>query len=69
MTSLLGSTIYTYLLILGDFNTDEFGAVSVYLVWILFLTLTVFGMIVMFNLLIAIISDTFGTVNSNAVNA
>jgi hypothetical protein len=69
VTSFIGSSVYTYRLILGDFNTDEFGSVSVLLVWILFLLCTVFNMIIMLNLLIAIISESFATVTSNASNA
>ena len=42
---------------LDDFKDD-------YLAWILFLLCTVFNLIVMLNLLIAIISDTYEKVNS-----
>lgn len=61
--------VYTYRLILGDWDTEKFGEVSVLLVWILFLLCTIFNMIVMLNLLIAIISESFARVNDNAVNA
>jgi hypothetical protein len=56
-------------LILGDFDTSAFGEVSVLLVWVLFLLCTVFNMIVMLNLLIAIISETFAKVTAMADNA
>ena len=36
------------------------------LAWVLFLVATVFNLVVMFNLLIAIISETFAKVNENA---
>jgi hypothetical protein len=39
------------------------------LVMIFFLLCTFFNMIIMLNLLIAIISESFGKVNSNSVNA
>ena len=67
--SFIDSFLYTYRIILGDFNTDGFGTVSVVLVWILFLMCTVFNMIILLNLLISIISETFANVNSNAENA
>ena len=57
---------YTYRLILGDWDTEHFGDVAVPLVWILFLLCTVFNLIVMLNLLIAIISESFARVNENA---
>lgn len=56
---------YTYMLTLGEFE-PEFGSVNVWLAWILFILCTVFNLIVMLNLLIAIISDTFEAVNSNS---
>jgi len=58
-TSMLDSFIYTYLMILGDWDTSSFGTVSTVLVWIFFLLCTIFNMIVMLNLLISIISETF----------
>lgn len=64
--SFVESIEYTYLLTLGDFSLDNFGNVSVWLVWTLFILCTVFNLIVMLNLLIAIISETFGAVTSNA---
>lgn len=54
---------------LGDFAYDEFGTVAVGLAQILFVLCTLFNMIVMFNLLIAIISETFSDVNSYAEEA
>lgn len=59
----------SYKMALGDFDTDSFGNVAVPLCLIFFYLSTVFNMIVMFNLLIAIISETFATVNSNATLA
>lgn len=63
------SIIYTYRIILGDFNVDEFGDCGTALVYALFIMCTVFNTIVMLNLLIAIISETFSTVKENASNA
>ena len=62
----LDSFLMSYRMALGDFNTEEFGEVAVPLCIIFFYLSTVFNLIVMFNLLIAIISETFATVNSNA---
>lgn len=60
----LGGVSYVYNMVLGEFSTDNFGRVSVWYVWILFILCTVFNMIIMFNLLIAIISQVFIQVNS-----
>jgi hypothetical protein len=69
-TNFLDATIYTYRLILGDyFDTDHFGRVSSALVWILFLLCPLFNMIIMLNLLISIVSDSFSKVNDNANSA
>jgi len=51
-------------MVLGDFDTNAFGAVAVGYVWILFFLCTLFNMIIMLNLLIAIISESFAAVNS-----
>jgi hypothetical protein len=54
-------------MVLGDFDTAEgFGDESLWFMWILFFICTIFGAIVMLNLLVAIISETFNTVNGNA---
>ena len=50
---------------LGDFN-DSFGGVATNLVWVLFLLCSVFNLIVMMNLLIAIVSETFARVIGQA---
>lgn len=61
--------MYGYRMILGDFDTSEFGDVAVPLAWIFFMLCTILDMIVMLNLLIAIISDTYAKVASNAEQA
>jgi hypothetical protein len=65
-TDFIDSFFYTYRMVLGDFATDEFGEVATPLIWLLFLFFTVFNMIVMLNLLIAIISDSYAGVVQNA---
>jgi len=59
------SLIYTYRTALGDFQTDniEKGG-DVTLLWWLFIFITVFLQITMFNLLISILGETFGAVTS-----
>jgi hypothetical protein len=60
----LGSIEYIYEMALGTFDTGNFGEVAVIYVWVLFLLCTVINMIIMFNLLIAIISEAFAKINS-----
>lgn len=69
VTDLPDSLIYTYRIVLGDFDVSQFGSVAVQLVYGLFILCTLFNSIVMLNLLIAIISETFAKVKQNAVNA
>lgn len=63
------SIIYTYRIILGDFDVTAFGSVGTAMVYGLFILCTVFNTIVMLNLLIAIISETFTMVKENSENA
>jgi len=63
------SIIYTYRVILGDFDVTTFGDCGTELVYALFIMCTVFNTIVMLNLLIAIISESFSVVKENASNA
>jgi hypothetical protein len=56
-------------MVLGDFDTNAFGEVSVGYVWVLFILCTVFNMIIMMNLLIAIISESFAVVTASAEQA
>ena len=65
-TGFFDGLIYTYRMILGDFNTTDFGNVAAPVVMILFLLCTVFNMIVMLNLLIAIISDSYARVTASS---
>jgi len=61
--------LYSYLVSLGDWETDDLENNGIFLVWIIFFLNTLFNMVVMLNLLIAIISDVFSLVNSNAESA
>lgn len=69
VTGTIDSFIYTYRMVLGDFDTDNFGNVLVWMVYLMFILCTVFNNIVMLNLLIAIISESFCNVKDNARNA
>ena len=60
------SGLYAYQMIIGSFDTQTFGDQAVPLVWIFFLGCTVIGNIIMLNLLISIISDTYSKVVDNA---
>jgi hypothetical protein len=59
---------FSYEMVLGNFDT-AYPPVSFYLSWALFLLCTVINMIVLMNLLIAIISESFARVNADAVPA
>lgn len=60
---MLSSFIWTYLIALGDFDTGAFSSdPNAKLVWLFFLICTVLIQIVMLNLLISIISDTYARV-------
>jgi hypothetical protein len=50
-------------MILGDFDTGNFGKIAPSYVWVLFILCTVLNMIIMLNLLIAIISESFARIN------
>lgn len=54
---------------MGNFSTEQFGTVGVAYVFALFIICTVFNMIIMLNLLIAIISEAFAKVNSVSAQA
>ena len=60
-----------YLVALGDWDTEKYeisanhNSSNSYLVWILFLFTTFFSQIVIFNILIAIMGDTYDSVFAN----
>jgi len=53
---------YAYELMLGEFNTEDYGSL---LAFAYFVMATMFNLIIMLNLLIAIISQTHSDVTSN----
>jgi hypothetical protein len=60
--------IYIYNMCLGAYE-NEYGNIAPTFGYVLFILCTLFNMIVMFNLLIAIISETFANVNENKIQA
>jgi len=58
---------YTYLIGLGEWDAGGFGSVNRFLVWVYFIGTTVCQFVVLMNLLIAIIGDTFGRVAGDAI--
>ena len=67
-SNFFSSLLYTYRTSLGDFQVDDFNNSAEYMtVWILFLLSSILVLIVMLNLLIAIISESFAKINSVAV--
>lgn len=63
--------IYTYRLAMGDFQLDFFddlGGADYFLSWFLFIFGSLFLVIVLLNLLIAIMGDTFSRVLESITN-
>ena len=52
----------TFELMLGNFDTDKYGKVGKPIVYFVFAIAAVFLIVIMLNILIAIISDTFENV-------
>ncbi|CDW83468.1 wd-40 repeat protein [Stylonychia lemnae] len=63
------SIVYAYRMILGDFDTTNFGDVARPLAFVFWFMCTIVDMIVMLNLLIAIISATYERVANNSEKA
>lgn len=63
-TGYLGGVGYVYRMVLGDFGVEDFEIRAPVFMWVLFILCTVLNMIIMMNLLIAIISESFANINS-----
>jgi hypothetical protein len=60
--------IYSFRTGLGDFNTDAYDSVEASpLIWIVFLACAILLQIILLNLLIAIMGNTFGIVTEISV--
>jgi len=64
-TNLMGSFRHIFLLMYGDFSVDDYSTSM----WILFCIASIFMPLVMLNLLIAIMSDTYERVTNGMVEA
>ena len=60
------AVFYVYRMAVGDFDFSDFDgkSLTIYYLWFLFFACTMFNMIIMLNLLIAIISESFAAVNA-----
>jgi uncharacterized membrane protein len=66
------SILYVYRMSMGDFNTASFDSedmIGGWYAWILFILCTVLNMIIMLNLLVAIIGESFAKINAQSVEA
>lgn len=63
-----GDSVMTqYLLGLGEFETDAYGENSLkILLWVYFLGATLLTQIIFFNILIAVLADTYSNINDSA---
>ena len=66
--SFTDSIIFAYRMALGDFDTSKLGDVHKWIAIIFFIMATMFLTIIMLNLLIAVISDTYARVESTSVS-
>ena len=57
--------LYSYLLSIGEFGTDNFAIFGETAAWFFFILSTLIVLIVMLNLLISIVSETFARVNGD----
>jgi hypothetical protein len=61
--SFTNSLIFAYRISLGDFDTGKLGVVYYQIAIIFFILATMFLSVIMLNLLVAVISDTYARVN------
>jgi len=59
---LIDATIYTYLVGLGDFDTDNFNQSDIGMNWVIFILSTYIIQLVFMNVLIALMSDAYASV-------
>ncbi|CDW91027.1 wd-40 repeat protein [Stylonychia lemnae] len=60
---------FTFRLLLGDFDTQKFDDSNEIILWALFTTASIFLIIVLLNLLISIISESYNKIQLNAKNS
>ena len=60
------SFTYSYQIIIGNFGVEKFDqSTNPFLLWALFIMATMFTLIILLNMLVAIMSDSFNRVNDN----
>jgi len=64
-----GATFYTGLIAMGEFNVDDFGTLAPKYVQWLFIFTSLITCVIMLNLFIAIISNSFDKINSQGAQA
>ena len=62
VTSITDSIFYTYRMIIGDFDVNKFGEKNVTFSKLVFILATILVMILLLNILIAIMSDTYAEI-------
>lgn len=67
ISSMTDSVFFSYRMSLGDFDTSGLGEVHRTLVLIMFILATLFLTIMMLNILIAVISDSYARVESTSI--
>jgi len=65
--SIFDSIFFSYKMSLGDFDTEDLGSVQTLLAIITFVIATLFLTIMMLNILVAVISDSYSRVESTSV--
>jgi hypothetical protein len=66
--SFVDSIIFSYRMALGDFDTGKLGETYYQIAIIFFIIATLFLSVVMLNLLVAVISDTYARVDAESVS-
>lgn len=67
ISTLPDSVFFSYRMSLGDFDTADLGSVQVILAVLTFVVATLFLTIMMLNILIAVISDSYARVESTSI--
>lgn len=63
-----GALLFSYKMSLGDFDSGVLGTVDYWLAVVLFYAATLFLCVIMLNLLIAVISETYANVQESQMN-
>jgi hypothetical protein len=66
--SMAGSILFTYEVALGSWDVSNLGKTDQFLIMTLFIISTLFLQVIMLNMLIAVISDTYARVEETSAN-